>query len=68
MAGTKGRRNGGQILVNLFAMTAISRCVGSSRQHISLGKGIATWTVSVVMGFDSAILSIGGTCEGDDFS
>ena len=49
-------------------MTTISGYVGSLRQHMSLGKGIAARTVSAMMWFNLAMLSIGGACEGDDFN
>ena len=52
----------------MVAMTTISGYASSSRQRMSLGKGIATWTMSVVMQFDWAMFSIGGTCDGDNFN
>ena len=59
---------GGKILEISLQMTAISGYAGLSRHHMSLGKGIAVWTVSMVMQCDLALLSIGGTYEGDDYN
>ena len=67
MAGTKGQRNGGEILVNLFADDH-HFFVRWFYEAASLGKGIAAWTMSVVMRFDLVMLSIGGVCEGDNFN
>ena len=49
-------------------MMAILGYIGSSRQRVSLGKGIAAWIMLAVMQLLSAMLSIGGACEGDNFN